>query len=168
MVTKNRTAICKTCKNKFEKLSVSHVFCTPNCRPESSRHGKLPERQFNCTWCSIVFTREDSLRPRNRFCTKKCFNAWLSNKQKANGNSNWKGDKVGWRGTHMRAHRWYDIGACLDCGKPAFDRHHQDGNILNNTPENIIPLCRRCHMIRDGRLARLHPPKTPSNSACIS
>jgi hypothetical protein len=43
---------------------------------------------------------------------------------------------------------------CDRCGKPGRDRHHRDGNTLNNEPENIECLCRRCHMEIDGRLAR--------------
>jgi hypothetical protein len=32
------------------------------------------------------------------------------------------------------------------------ERHHKDGNPLNNDPGNIDRLCRRCHMVVDGRL----------------
>jgi hypothetical protein len=45
---------------------------------------------------------------------------------------------------------------CERCGKkPAVDRHHKDGNPLNNSPKNIERLCHRCHMIIDGRLEKL-------------
>jgi 5-methylcytosine-specific restriction endonuclease McrA len=58
--------------------------------------------------------------------------------------SRWKG------GTH------YDripvLGACERCGKQATDRHHKDGNNKNQAAENIVALCRRCHMEVDGRL----------------
>lgn len=43
---------------------------------------------------------------------------------------------------------------CEGCGRPGLDRHHIDGDPLNNSPENIVVLCRRCHMEQDGRLER--------------
>lgn len=41
---------------------------------------------------------------------------------------------------------------CERCGAEAVDRHHRDGNPLNNDPGNVASLCRRCHMELDGRL----------------
>jgi hypothetical protein len=50
--------------------------------------------------------------------------------------------------------RWFPLPAVCDrCGKkPPVDRHHQDANPQNNAPENVRPLCRRCHQETDGRL----------------
>ena len=47
------------------------------------------------------------------------------------------------------------IGPCVVCGNPKAERHHWDGNTLNNDPENIVILCRRCHMQTDGRLVKI-------------
>lgn len=45
---------------------------------------------------------------------------------------------------------------CEYCGdRTASDRHHVDGDPGNNTPENLQFLCRRCHMVLDGRLTVL-------------
>ena len=43
---------------------------------------------------------------------------------------------------------------CEQCGVsgPLLDRHHADGDDRNNDPANISVLCRRCHMLEDGRL----------------
>lgn len=54
---------------------------------------------------------------------------------------------------------------CERCGeqKPT-ERHHIDGDTGNNDAPNIAILCRRCHMIIDGRLDRiasLSPPVQP-------
>lgn len=55
-----------------------------------------------------------------------------------------------------RAGRRKILGMCERCGtKPATDRHHKDHNPLNNTLDNIEGLCRRCHMVEDGRLNQL-------------
>jgi hypothetical protein len=51
-----------------------------------------------------------------------------------------------------RAKRRKLLGKCEFCDEPAIDRHHFDDNPLNNTDNNIVPLCRRCHMTMDGRL----------------
>lgn len=80
----------------------------------------------------------------------------------------WKGDKAKVASGRYRARSMYELGDCEKCGNPATDRHHKDGNTLNNKPRNIIPLCRRCHMIEDGRLARLRlvPHYTTDPSPC--
>lgn len=73
-----------------------------------------------------------------------------------NGSPNRKGDKAGVKAGRSRALRTYPElpSACQDCGVTGqrLDRHHIDDNTLNNSPENIAFVCRRCHMVRDGRL----------------
>ena len=74
-------------------------------------------------------------------------------------NPNWKGDSLTKnKSGHARARSVYAEwrgGPCKDCGQPSLDLHHSDGNPLNNAPHNILPLCRSCHMKRDGRFANL-------------
>lgn len=48
-----------------------------------------------------------------------------------------------------------ELGQCEHCDQPAVERHHRDGDPLNNTTSNIEQVCRRCHMKLDGRLAAL-------------
>jgi len=64
----------------------------------------------------------------------------------------WKGDAARTETKRARAQRMYQLGPCDSCGKPATDRHHRDDDTGNNAPENIGILCRRCHMLEDGRL----------------
>ncbi len=71
-------------------------------------------------------------------------------------NGMWKGDGCISQSGRSRAERWYKIGKCDLCGRKAIDRHHKDGNPLNNNPENIQPVCRRCHMKVDGRIEKLN------------
>lgn len=56
-----------------------------------------------------------------------------------------------------RARKLFDLPSlCERCNeKPPVDRHHVDSNPKNNQRENISFLCRRCHLIIDGRLSRL-------------
>ena len=67
-------------------------------------------------------------------------------------NNNWKGNQANQQAGRHRAKRWFKEGLCDLCGKSAHDRHHKDGNTLNNSPSNVQLLCRRCHMKEDGRL----------------
>ena len=56
------------------------------------------------------------------------------------------------------AQRRFDLGECeFGCGKRARDRHHLDGDPTNNAPANVMRLCRRCHMLLDGRLTAVRP-----------
>ena len=64
----------------------------------------------------------------------------------------WKGEKATKNAGRGRAWRW------VKCPK-GFERHHVDGNPLNNAPENIMFVTRKQHMILDGRLEKLHSAK---------
>jgi hypothetical protein len=63
------------------------------------------------------------------------------------------------------ARYWFPLeGDCQRCrDTPAVDRHHIDGNPLNNTAANIALLCRRCHMEVDGRI---HGIPRPAKTHC--
>ena len=68
-------------------------------------------------------------------------------------NHGWLGDRVSEKGGRTRALRLFPkVGPCVLCGAKKSERHHIDGNTANNVPENILILCRRCHMKNDGRL----------------
>lgn len=43
------------------------------------------------------------------------------------------------------------IGPCVKCGDEKSERHHIDNNPLNNSSDNIMPLCRRCHTLEHGK-----------------
>lgn len=70
----------------------------------------------------------------------------------------WKGDNVkNKEAGRQRAQKLYKLpDNCERCGSTkSIERHHKDENTLNNAPENIAFLCRKCHMIEDGRLEKL-------------
>lgn len=69
-------------------------------------------------------------------------------------NPMWRGDNVNPGSGRDRAQRMYPQEPCCICGERG-ERHHKDGNTLNNKQENIGWLCRRHHMEADGRMARL-------------
>lgn len=72
-------------------------------------------------------------------------------------NANWKGDAASKGAARDRLKRRLPVeGPCeAGCGAPARDRHHKDGNPHNNDRANIALLCRRCHMVADGRIEKV-------------
>lgn len=96
---------------------------------------------------------DSHLHTGKRFCTHECYSLWLKISRIGPDNPNWKADSTH-RGTHQtRAWRMYRADQCSECGAQPAERHHADGNRLNNESSNIAILCRRCHMLADGRLA---------------
>lgn len=72
-------------------------------------------------------------------------------------NPQWRGDNAKPETKRRRAVRRYPLQgiSCENCGGPAKDRHHRTGNLNDHSRNEIRFLCRRCHMIEDGRLERL-------------
>lgn len=66
--------------------------------------------------------------------------------------ANWKGETREDYNGRALARKLVVLDACEFCGKRATDRHHRDGNPRNNALSNIVQVCRRCHMVVDGRL----------------
>lgn len=88
---------------------------------------------------------------RRKYCDRKCMAAAFDAKPM-------KPD-AGWMTGHYHARRAVPPGPCADCAKPgASDVHHRDENYRNNSLENLVRLCRSCHMKR-------HRPKR-SCSVC--
>jgi hypothetical protein len=55
------------------------------------------------------------------------------------------------RSGRRQAERLFPSSPCELCGKKG-ERHHINGDPIDNRRENISFLCRRCHMAADGRL----------------
>ena len=70
---------------------------------------------------------------------------------------NWKGDNIVEKSGRTRAERKYTVAKCEKCGSEnkRLDRHHIDGNTKNNNRSNVVVLCRKCHMVVDGRYKKL-------------
>lgn len=68
----------------------------------------------------------------------------------------WLGDKASAESKRCRIRKVLKLKKyCERCRKSkATDRHHKDGNPGNNVTSNIAHLCRKCHMVLDGRLAK--------------
>lgn len=123
---------------------------------------RIPNLAFRCIECSAwkhAYVKPSAKIP--DFCSKSCRLRYewretdLYARMVCTGaeNCNWKGDAAKQRSGRSRALRLYPtIGPCRKCGAKKAERHHINGNTLDNSPENIEALCRRCHMDSDGRL----------------
>lgn len=98
---------------------------------------------------------------------KRPWSLWTDSEKKIRGNKirkkklgsknpNWKGDSATPASGRGRAER--NI-----LSPSGFDRHHIDGNTLNNDPSNISITKRKEHQIRDGRYEELKARKTFEN-----
>ena len=68
-------------------------------------------------------------------------------------NRNWNPDTTNPHTGRNRARaRYKQKRPCVVCNSPQTERHHRDGNTFNNEQGNVPFLCRRCHMIEDGRM----------------
>lgn len=90
-----------------------------------------------------------------KYCSRSCYYQSLHQAKEAN--YGWKGNSAKVDTGNDRARRWFQKDPCSVCGGNG-EIHHKDGNPLNNAAENIAHLCRKHHMIADGRLhALVHP-----------
>ena len=87
--------------------------------------------------------------------TERCKKV-MSEKNREERNGMWKGNDAKESSIWARVRRGIIIKGkkCENCDAPAKDRHHLDGNKLNNKLNNILLLCRYCHMLFDGRIDR--------------
>lgn len=77
---------------------------------------------------------------RRKFCHRKCMSEYYSK-------NNSKAGDVSWYVAHERARRIHKNRVCEICGSTKnIDIHHKDENIQNNEPDNLMALCRSCHM----------------------
>lgn len=124
-------------------------------RTESRRGGRPPNPPVArvCEWCGITFSWRPSpsavRRGFGRFHSRGCASAFQLHHRDQRGprNHTWKGDAAAVKSGHERARALYPhLGTCEACGLvPAVERHHRDGNTLNNSQSNVALLCDRCH-----------------------
>ena len=135
-------------------------YCSPECRTLANPRKVLRDRA--CEWCEMPF---HPVHSKVRFCSRTCASAAHSVRMRGKGNSNYK--------TGTSYAKWYaemrpliferDMYRCVVCQAEAqmetvtwkgqlIDRttlvvHHIDDNPANNTPENLITLCKTCHAV---------------------
>jgi hypothetical protein len=110
---------------------------------------RVEAKIHKCRYCSKEYTYKEC---RNKvYCCKDCFKKDLSIRRTGKGNPRFN------NGRRQYPRLKQDVTACENCGrKYTLDIHHKDGNHKNNVVENLIKVCRRCHMILDGRFKNLN------------
>lgn len=128
---------------------------------------------------TILFLTGSTLGQLRAARTKLKVPARKRNSYKGSDGPNWKGEQsINLQTGRVRAQAAFPVlGICQHCNlKPAKDRHHIDNNTYNNDPSNVALLCRKCHMIADGRLVALmkhlrhdvKPPRPCKTCECLT
>jgi hypothetical protein len=137
-------------KKRWEKSK----FCSAKCK--SSYRTKVGRVNKKCENCGKVFSVVLSEKDKIRCCSKKCSNNLRKITSRGKNNPSWKNRCDG---NYVSLHDWIRRRLekpkfCQECGiKPPIDL----ANISQLYKQNLSDwewLCRRCHMVKDGRLEK--------------
>lgn len=141
--------VCAQCDSVFKNkyYQANPKFCSRLCC-------KLyqTKNRRNCLVCSTEFRATNIRNGNGRFCSMKCSGAYMirHGTHKGNRNANWKGDDVGYSGSHYWVSRWRGKpGTCERCGKTGLkgeqihwaNKDHKYRRVLSD----YIRLCATCH-----------------------
>lgn len=88
-------------------------------------------------------------------CSNTCMNKAKSLAKRGENNPNWAGDGVGYKGVHLWVKKRYPAPQrCEGCGKKQRLDLANKG-VYSRDRSQWEWLCRRCHMVKDGRLEKL-------------
>jgi hypothetical protein len=88
-------------------------------------------------------------------------------KREGEGNPMWKGDLVGINALHDWVKWWKERTPCEMCGKSSYDLCNISGEYKRDL-NDFRWLCRKCHMISDGRLDSLLKHSFRAKDKCAS
>lgn len=170
--TRNRTMLkrmCQECGKVFEEWPCRirrgfGQFCSRACRGKwQSRNGTGPNSpswkgglaHHTCQMCGTTFEVHQYRAEQARFCSIACKAKWQSEHMAGENHPNWQGGLslepygADFSAALKQAVRQRDNFTCQLCGKPENGEchpvHHIDYDKKNNTPGNLITLCRSCH-----------------------
>jgi hypothetical protein len=141
---------CNQCNKKIYKTpsrTNKTNFCDIRCYNSYRYKNKNKVTCYKCK--KIVFRVPYETNYRHNFCSFACKNSFYKTGEK---NHNWKGDGVGYIGLHGWVKRnLKKPKKCQDCKK---EKGLDLANISQEYKRDLDDwewLCRRCHMIKDGR-----------------
>lgn len=168
--TKHVSKVCPWCKKEFVSYKYrGQIYCSHQCMSEygASLGGRptIVENQVEliCETCGKPYTvHESQKRLRNsRFCSNECKYLWKSQSMQADGNPNYRGGTITYRGRNWgrqsRKALKRDGWTCQICKKKLSKKkwdyavHHIkpfrefDDYRVANRLSNLISLCRSCH-----------------------
>ncbi len=135
-------------------------YCSPECRKAAMPAKTLPSK--TCPWCGIDFAPKSS---RIAYCSNACADAAHSERMRGKGNSHFK--------TGTSYAKWFaemrplvmerDEHRCVVCQKQEqatvidwkgqqvsrtnLTIHHINVDPTDNTPQNLVTMCKTCHAI---------------------
>lgn len=147
------------CENIFIKKTERAVYCSTKCKSSwnyKHRNVKWISIKYtkDCIVCGKTFPINPAGLKRRKTCSKQCHNKLQSLEKKGTcigkDNYHYKHGKNSYR---KRAIEYYGF-QCSKCySNINLDVHHIDRNRFNNNIENLVVLCRKCHMLTDGRIS---------------
>lgn len=122
-----------------------------------SRRSDWRQVERVCGSCGAVFTLRPAVVKPVNYCSRACSAAAIRGKPTPAGEAHprWRGDSATRQAGRMRAWTWFPAAPCQVCGadpnRTRVERHHIDGNTLNNEPSNIAFLCQKHHAAQHPR-----------------
>jgi endogenous inhibitor of DNA gyrase (YacG/DUF329 family) len=121
-----------------------------------------------CSTCGKVFKIVNShfKRSERHFCNRKCYAKDLSNRQKGEKNSSWKGEQAGYSALHRYLRDHFTKQNCDSCGV-IYERLEfalKKGRRYTRNIEDYLILCSFCHIKYDAKLkgsTKLSTPPKP-------
>lgn len=144
---------CKNCRKKFKvkRKNKNRFFCSLKCVGEYRRgvkHFNWMGGRTKCIDCRVLTSNYNSIR------CDACYRKWNKNSN----HYNWQGGisfepySIGWNKTFKEQIRYRDGYKCQICGCPEIENrknlsiHHRDYDKKNLQMNNLISLCKSCHM----------------------
>jgi 5-methylcytosine-specific restriction endonuclease McrA len=178
--------VCKICKKRFSVLAYLTRnkpcdYCSTECALVARRKEKIVKQCGFCKKELILSPWQFKRITVGIFCSRKCYGKWRSGNLSRENSPNWKGGYTlnyggsNWKSQRKKA-RERDGNTCRDCGitqqKHGYklDVHHivsySQFSDLNeaNSLDNLVTLCRLCHVKRHNVKENTDLPPTPADT----
>lgn len=172
-----RITECAHCGASFQRkpaqiAKYASSYCRRQCKADAQAGIPKPHlvngEWLPCEWCGAQVWRTPGTRQPHTYCSRKCANSDRETRGKVKPNNRgpkhpyWNGGRSqapyawGFNASVKQFVRQRDGHRCRHCGvKPSFSGglavHHIDKGKTNHHPDNLILLCRPCHIA-------VHPP----------
>jgi|SRR3989344_2687379 len=122
-------------------------YCSKKCNNEGQRNGRM----FPCHTCKqgTYRTPKDQSKSKSGrfFCNKSCQTLWRNSIYVRERHPNWKGGTATYRDILLQTKVVPMCKRCKSEDMRVMTAHHKDRNRINNSPSNLIWLCRNCHYL---------------------
>ena len=162
------TKLCRRCGKPFT-LPASHIIHMVHC----SKECQMRRQSVICATCGIIFNKRDCVVKTHNFCSNKCRLEWFSKNFTGDSSPHWQGGSDNYRGPNWKRQKRNalvrDGHTCRHCGITA-QPLGQEPDVAHIIPfrnfgienyreanrlDNLISLCRPCHIVFDyGRATR--------------